>query len=65
VTAIPALFMVATTLASLVLLFDRYVSARNWTLAITDLLLFILAVGVVVMTFRYFYRLRRELATSK
>ncbi len=65
VTAIPALFMVATTLASLVLLFDRYVSARNWTLAITDLLLFILAVGVVVMTFRYFYRLRRELATSR
>jgi carbon starvation protein len=62
VTAIPAAFMVLTTMASLVFLFDRYISAKNWTLAITDVLLFVLAVGVVVMTFRYFYRLRKEMA---
>jgi carbon starvation protein len=65
VTAIPAGFMVVTTIVSLVQLLDRYVSRGNWTLAVADVLLLILAIGVVIMTFRYFYTLRRDLAATR
>jgi carbon starvation protein len=61
-TALPAGFMVVTTLTSLFLLIQRYVGAKNWLLTVTDLLLIILAVGVVVMTFRFFYRMRAGFA---
>lgn len=64
VTAIPAAFMVVTTLVSLVMLLDRYISQGNWSLVITDVLLLFLSLGVVVMTFRYFYTLRREMVTT-
>lgn len=62
ITAIPALFMVTTTMVSLVLLLDRYIAKGNWSLAVTDVLLLILSIGVVIMTFRYFYSLRRAMA---
>jgi carbon starvation protein len=62
ITAIPAAFMVATTVASLFLLLDRYISSGNWSLVVTDLLLIILAFGVIVMTFRFFYALRTRMA---
>jgi carbon starvation protein len=61
-TAIPAAFMVVTTMTSLVLLFGRYVGFHNWSLVVTDVLLLLLAVGVVMMTFKYFYGLRARLA---
>jgi carbon starvation protein len=64
VTAIPAAFMAATTMLSLVLLLERYITRGNWSLAVTDILLLILSIGVVVMTFRYFYSLRKALAVS-
>lgn len=60
-TAIPAVFMVVTTLTSLVILLGRYVDFRNWSLVVTDVLLLVLGAGVVVMTFRYFYNLRAKL----
>ncbi|NUM81273.1 carbon starvation protein A [bacterium] len=60
--AIPALFMCATTLTSLVILVNRYIEKNNWALTITDSILIILTVGVLVMTFRYFYNLRKEMA---
>lgn len=63
-TAIPAAFMVLTTITSLVILLGRYISFGNWTLAITDVLLLILAAGVVILTFRYFYGLRARLVTE-
>ncbi len=63
-TAIPATFMVLTTITSLVILLGRYVSSGNWTLAITDILLLTLAAGVVVLTFRYFYGLRARLVAE-
>jgi len=65
VTAIPAAFMVLTTIVSLVLLLDRYIAKENWALAFTDVLLLVLSIGVVVMTFRYFYTLRRNFASAK
>lgn len=61
-TAIPAAFMVVTTLTSLFLLIQRYVSSENWILTLTDVVLIVLAFGVVTMTFRFFYRMRAELA---
>jgi carbon starvation protein len=61
-TALPAGFMLVTTITSLIMLLNRYLGARNWVLAFTDLVLIVLAVGVVVMTFKYFYRLRAELS---
>lgn len=63
-TALPAGFMVLTTLTSLALLFDRYVSARNWILVFADVLLMVLAIGVTIMTFRFFYNLRRRLVSA-
>ncbi|MBM4175374.1 MAG: carbon starvation protein A [Ignavibacteria bacterium] len=63
-TAIPAGFMVITTLFSLVILLERYISASNWTLTIADTLLLILAIGVVILSFKYFYNMRVKLSTE-
>lgn len=61
-TAIPAAFMVITTITALVILLGRYFTAGNWSLFSTDIVLLALAFGVVVLTFRYFYRLREKMA---
>lgn len=63
-TALPAGFMIVTTFTSLALLLERYLSARNWMLASADVLLIVLAIGVVIMTFRYFYNARGRLANG-
>jgi carbon starvation protein len=60
-TAIPAAFMVITTLTSLVILLGRYIDFKNWSLVVTDVILLVLAVGVVTLTFRYFYGLRTRI----
>lgn len=62
--AIPAVFMGVTTISSLILLLQRYVAEGNWMLTVTDILLLGLALGVVVMTFRYFYGVRAALAAQ-
>jgi len=61
-TAIPAAFMLVTTLTALVILLGRHFAASNYTLLLTDIVLLILATGVVVLTFRYFYNLRARFA---
>ena len=63
-TAIPAVFMVITTIVSLVLLLIRYIESSHWALAVTDIILIILSVGVVIMTFQYFYKLRAGLSAK-
>jgi carbon starvation protein len=63
-TAIPAAFMVVTTITSLVILLGRYIDFGNWTLAVTDVLLLVLSAGVVTLTFKYFYGLRVRLASE-
>lgn len=63
-TAIPAVFMVLTTLTTLVILLGRYIRLESWTLLATDVFLLALALGVVVLTFRYFYNLRATLAAQ-
>ncbi len=63
-TAIPAAFMVVTTLTTLIILLGRYIRLESWTLFVTDVFLLGLAIGVVVLTFRYFYNLRATLASQ-
>jgi carbon starvation protein len=63
--AIPAGFMIITTMASLSILLKRYIESRNLTLTITDILLLSLALGVIVLTFKYFFKLRAELSKQK
>jgi carbon starvation protein len=62
--AIPAAFMLVTTFASLILLFPGYVRRGQWALAVTDGLLFALALGVVGLTFRFFAAERRRRSLS-
>ncbi|MCS7230123.1 MAG: carbon starvation CstA family protein [Candidatus Kryptonium sp.] len=63
--AIPAGFMILTTITSLSILLKRYIESKNLTLTITDLLLLFLALGVVFLTFKYFFKLRSELEKGK
>jgi carbon starvation protein len=63
--AIPAGFMILTTITSLSILLKRYIESKNLTLTITDLLLLFLAFGVVFLTFKYFFKLRTELSKEK
>lgn len=55
-TLIPAAFMIATTLASLVILLRGYIAQRNYILATTDVLMMVLAAGVVALAVRTFAR---------
>lgn len=51
-TLIPALFMIVTTLASLVyLLFKNYIPTHNWILITTDLILLVLGLAVAILIF--------------
>jgi carbon starvation protein len=63
-TAVPAVFMVVTTVTSLVILLGRYFTTENWSLFSTDVILLVLALGVVMMTFRFFYNLRARMAVK-
>ena len=55
-TLLPALFMIATTLASLLILLPGYLRKGNVILAVTDVLLLVLAGAVVVLAARTFVR---------
>jgi carbon starvation protein len=55
-TLIPAVFMLVTTLASLVILFAQYLRQKNYVLAAADVVLFGLAVGVVMLVGKAFAR---------
>ncbi len=63
-TAIPAAFMVVTTITSLVILLGRYIRLESYTLFTTDIILLALALGVVTLTFKYFYSLRARLVAE-
>lgn len=54
----PALFMLATTIASLIILFGNYRRAHNYPLLAADVILLILAGGVVYLVARTFLRRR-------
>ena len=60
-TLLPAVFMMATTLASLGILFRQYLRQKNYLLLGADVILVGLAVGVIVLVVRTF-RGRRTVA---
>ena len=62
--AIPAAFMLVTTVTALVILLSRYINFQSWTLVATDVILLGMSLGVVVLTFRYFYNLRAKLVVE-
>jgi carbon starvation protein len=53
-TLIPAIFMILTTVAALVILLAQYIRKGNYVLAVTDVLLLMLSVGVAVLSMRIF-----------
>ena len=61
---LPAIFMFATTLASLIILIKQYFRDSNYVLIATDILLFCLAVGVIIIATRTFI-MRKKLASSE
>ena len=52
----PAAFMVVTTLAALIVLFFSYIKQSNYTLMSAAVVLFVLALGVVILAFKTFTR---------
>jgi carbon starvation protein len=59
-TVIPAIFMMVTTLYSLVVLLkDKYIPKQNIMLSVVDVLLIILSVGVIVLAFNKWRELRK------
>jgi carbon starvation protein len=59
-TVIPALFMMATTIYSLaVLLIEKYLPKQNYVLSGFAILLIILAIGVILMSFKKWLELRK------
>jgi len=57
-TLLPAVFMIATTLASLGILLREYLQKKSYVLVAADGLLFILAIGVVVLVLKTFSKKR-------
>lgn len=56
---IPAIFMMITTLAALlILLFKTYLPKHNWPLVTTDIILLILAVGLICISLKKFISIR-------
>jgi len=64
-TLIPAIFMLATTIASLIILLGNYRRSHNYTLMTADIVLMILAVGVIYLVLKTFFRRKKpEIASS-
>jgi len=65
-TLVPALFMILTTTAALlILLFKDYLPTRNVTLMITDILLLVLSSGVAYLSIKTVARLLKQKKTMK
>ncbi|MFQ6032579.1 MAG: carbon starvation protein A, partial [Candidatus Zixiibacteriota bacterium] len=61
ITLIPAIFMILTTTASLlILLLTKYIPTLNPTLLVADLLLLLLSLGVVYLSIKTMMRLIKE-----
>ncbi|PKN18121.1 MAG: carbon starvation protein A [Deltaproteobacteria bacterium HGW-Deltaproteobacteria-6] len=65
-TVLPAIFMMATTLYSLVsLLINKYIPKNNVALALVDILLIVLAIGVIILAYKKWQELRNDGARAK
>ena len=63
-TLIPAIFMITTTVASLLILLGNYYRSRNYLLLAADFLLLTLSAGVIWLVLKRFFRPRREPAAG-
>lgn len=64
-TVLPAIFMMVTTLYSLVvLLFEKYIPKNNIMLSVVDILLIILSIGVIIMAYKKWRELRKDAAPT-
>ena len=64
-TILPAIFMMLTTLYSLiVLLFEKYLPKKNYMLSFVDILLIILSIGVIYIAFKKWQEIRKNQAAS-
>jgi carbon starvation protein len=60
-TVLPAIFMMVTTIYSLVyLLINKYIPKNNIALAVVDVLLIILAIGVIILAYKKWKELRKS-----
>lgn len=55
-TLIPAIFMIATTLASLIILLMKYYQTKSYALILADLLLLVLSAGVIWLVLKTFFK---------
>ncbi len=53
---IPAIFMILTTLASLVILLKSYLEKGRYILVVTNILMLLLSLGVVALVVRTFFK---------
>jgi len=66
ITIIPAIFMILTTTASLlILLFTKYIPQKNVTLLVSDILLLLLSLGVVYLSLKTMMKLIKERKQKK
>jgi len=64
-TVLPAIFMMVTTLYSLVsLLVTKYIPKNNVALSLVDILLIILAIGVIILAYKKWQELRKNGAAA-
>jgi carbon starvation protein len=62
---IPAVFMLATTIAALVILFIDYVQKQNYILLLVDVLLLVLSAGVVILAIKTFRKRGKNAVNSE
>jgi carbon starvation protein len=64
-TILPAIFMLLTTIYSLiVLLLEKYLPKKNYMLSVVDILLIILSIGVIYLAFKKWQEIRKNPAAS-
>ena len=64
-TVLPAIFMMATTLYSLVvLLYEKYLPKNNIMLSVVDVLLIVLSIGVIILAYNKWRELRKNPAAA-
>lgn len=57
-TFVPAVFMIATTIASLVILMKKYIAAGNRTLIVADFFLLVFSAGVILVAIQAYIKVR-------
>ncbi|HUX62043.1 MAG TPA: carbon starvation CstA family protein [Ignavibacteriaceae bacterium] len=52
----PALFMIVTTITSLIILLGNYIQTKNYILILVDILMIALSIGVIIMVIKTFIK---------